>query len=249
MTQGWSRKALIRTIVTSATYRQASQVRPELLDRDPENRLLARQDRFRVEAEITRDMFLAAGGLLNTAIGGPSVRPPLPEGVRELGYANSIPWPEQKDDSSYRRGIYIHFQRTVPFPMLMTFDCPDSNVTVAQRARSNSPLQALTLLNDPAFVEAAQALALRALSEVQGDDDARIRHAFRLCLGRTPTEAEFERLQALLTDQRAVFEANGDAAIKLAGAQRPENVAPHDAAAYAALGRVIMNLDEFLTRE
>ena len=133
--RGWSTKSMIRLIVTSSTYRQSSAMRAELLDRDPDNVLLARQNRFRVEAEITRDIFLAAGGLLDRTVGGPSVRPPLPKGVAELGYANSIKWQESSGADRYRRGLYILFQRTVPYPMLMTFDCPDSNTTCVRRAQ------------------------------------------------------------------------------------------------------------------
>ncbi|MFM8468816.1 MAG: PSD1 and planctomycete cytochrome C domain-containing protein, partial [Limisphaerales bacterium] len=150
---GWSRKQLIKLIVTSATYRQSSVVRSDLRERDPNNLLLARQNRLRLEAETVRDAYLAASGLLNPKIGGPSIRPPLPADIAALGYANSVKWTESKGDEKNRRGLYIFFQRTVPYPMLMTFDAPDSNATCARRERSNTPLQALTLLNDPVFFE------------------------------------------------------------------------------------------------
>src|SRR5690606_28731957 len=142
-----STKAIIRLIVTSAAYRPSSNARHELPARDPMNRLFARQNRYRVEAEIVRDPCLSASARLTRAVGGPSVRPPSPSGVAELGYAGSITWPESPAPEKYRRGIYILFQRTVPYPMLMNFDCPDSNVSVSKRERSNTPLQALNILN------------------------------------------------------------------------------------------------------
>ena len=175
---GWSRKALIKTIVTSATYKQASVNRPELQERDPNNLLLARQNRLRLEAETVRDAYLAASGLLNPKIGGPSIRPPLPADIAALGYANSVKWTESKGDEKNRRGLYIFFQRTVPYPMLMTFDAPDSNSTCARRERSNTPLQALTLLNDPVFFECAQQLGARMAEVPTADAAERIRHGF-----------------------------------------------------------------------
>ncbi|GMU20815.1 MAG: hypothetical protein AMXMBFR13_09110 [Phycisphaerae bacterium] len=156
---GWQRKELIRLIVTSATYRQSSHVRPELRDRDPKNTLLARQNRFRLSAEVIRDASLAVSGLLNPEVGGPSIRPPLPADVAALGYANSVRWQESAGKDKYRRGMYVFFQRTVPYPMLITFDAPDGVVTCTRRERSNTPLQSLTLLNDPVFYECAQAMA------------------------------------------------------------------------------------------
>lgn len=158
---GWSRKAMLKLIVTSATYRQQSNLRPDLVTRDPNNVLLARQNRIRLEAESVRDAYLAASGLLNPKLGGPSIRPPLPADIAALGYANSVKWTESTGTEKNRRGLYIFFQRTVPYPMLMTFDAPDSNATCTRRERSNTPLQALTLLNDPVFFECAQALGKR----------------------------------------------------------------------------------------
>ncbi len=249
MRNGWSRKALIREIVTSATYRQSSRKRQELMERDPDNRWLAYQNRYRVQAETTRDLFLQASGLLNDAVGGPSIRPSLPESVRGLGYANSIKWKDSQGDEQFRRGMYIHFQRTVPFPMLMAFDCPDSNVTIARRSRSNTPLQALTLLNDPIFVQCAQALGLRALSSAEESHEARIRTIFRWCLGRTPSDLEVSKLLELLKDQESIYTAQPDEALQLAGTSVPEHSSAAEVAAYTTLSRVILNLDEFLTRE
>ena len=189
----------------SAAYRQSSHIREDLFGPRSANRLIARQNRFRVEAEITRDLFLAASGLLVDDIGGPSVRPPLPEGVANLGYANSVKWPESEGPDKYRRGLYIFFQRTVAYPMLVAFDCPDSNEAKLSRNRSNTPLQALTLLNDPVFVEAAQALGTRLLELPAGTGPERAREAFRLCMGRNPIDRELDLLVKLIAEQEALF--------------------------------------------
>jgi hypothetical protein len=166
--RGWSLKALHKHMVMSATYRQSSRVTPKSLRRDPLNVLLTHQARLRLEAEAVRDVSLAASGLLTRTIGGPSVRPPQPPGISELTYANSARWIESKGPDRYRRGMYIWFQRTSPYPMLMTFDAPDSNVCCVRRERSNTPLQALTMLNDAVFVECARALG-RQLAARDGD--------------------------------------------------------------------------------
>jgi hypothetical protein len=247
--QKWSLKALHKLIVTSATYRQSSAFRPELARRDPLNVLLARQTRQRLEAEVLRDVSLAASGLLVRRVGGPSVRPPQPPGISELTYAGSARWVESTGPDRYRRGLYIWFQRTSPYPMLMTFDAPDSNVCAVRRERSNTPLQALTLLNDTVFVECARALARRVLAEEAGGTEGRIRHAFRLCLAREPTAAEQSRLARLFEDLRALCQARPGEAAKLAGQAGPEGGDPAEAAAWVALARALLNLDEFVTRE
>lgn len=249
VTRGWSTKALIRLIVESSAYRQSSKFRLDLWERDPGNYLVARQGRFRVEAEVTRDLFLAASGLLNAEIGGPSVRPPLPSGVADLGYAGSVKWAQSAGDDIYRRGLYIFFQRTVAYPMLMAFDCPDSNVTTLKRSRSNSPLQALTLLNDPVFVECAQALGKRIIEEGPEDPRARLRYAFRLCLAREADDFELDELARLLEEHRAVYAGAADAALELSGPYKPESAEAPQAAAHVVLARTLMNLDEFVTRE
>jgi hypothetical protein len=213
----WSLKSVIRRIATSATYRQSSHARKELEQSDPENRLLARQNRVRLPAELIRDSALSASGLLNPAIGGPSVRPPQPAGIAELGYANSIKWRESKGMDRYRRGMYIHYQRTTPYPLLANFDAPDSNTACTRRRRSDTPLQALNLMNDPVFYEAAGALADRLQNEAPADP---IEYGFLLCLGRKPSGTERQRLARLAS-----------------GGQ------------LEAAARVIMNLDEFITRE
>jgi hypothetical protein len=161
---GWSQKKLIRRIVTSAAYRQSSGARPELAERDPGNTWLARQNRLRLPAELVRDNALAVSGLLFGRIGGPSIHPPQPEGVGDLSYSRKD-WPEDKGPERYRRGLYIFFRRTSPYPMLVNFDAPDTLTTSVARERTDTPLQALNLLNDPVFIEAAQALALRVCQD------------------------------------------------------------------------------------
>ena len=260
--QDWSMKRLHKLIVTSAAYRQSSAARADLDERDPQNVYLARQGRFRVEAEIVRDLSLAASGLLNSDIGGPSVRPPQPAGISELTYANAAKWVESKGPDRYRRGMYTHFQRTSPYPMLMTFDAPDSNVCVVRRDRSNTPLQALTLLNDAVFFECAQSLGKRILSEsssASADKTAgvaeRIRHGFQICLSREPTSAELDRLQRLYETFHATCQTDSEAAAKLAGSavsvagDKPSPAEVAEAAAWVALARTLLNLDEFVTRE
>jgi hypothetical protein len=246
---GWSRKALIRAIVLSAAYRQSSHHRPELFDTDPRNDLLHRQNRVRVEAEIIRDLHLAAGGLLSRKIGGPSVFPPMPPDVAALSYANNFKWNTSEGADRYRRGMYTFFKRTAPHPNLMTFDCPDSNVTTVERRTSNTPLMALTTLNNEVFVEAAQALAARLLTSAETTDTDRLTLAFRLCIARPPTESELSDFQQLLDDSRAWYREHPDDAKELNGNASPSNVPAAEAAAWVATARIIMNLDEFITRD
>ncbi len=247
MDRGWSVKQMIRLIVTSATYRQSSEARPELEARDPDNRLLARQSRLRLPAELIRDSALAVSGLLNPEVGGRSIRPPQPADLEKLGYANSVKWPESQGKDRYRRGLYIHFQRTVPYPQLMNFDAPDSNVSCSRRRRSNTPLQALNLLNDPVFFEAAVALADRVLREAPPRQEARLDYAFRLCLARSPSPRERERLTKFLDEQLGWMKADPTAARALYPAAGGSD--PSEPAAWVAVSRVLLNLDEFITRE
>ena len=226
---GWSRKALIRLIVTSATYRQSSAWRADVGERDPLNTLLARQGRFRVEAEVVRDIALTASGLLNRRVGGPSFKPSLPDDLAKLSYANGLKWDAASGEERLRRGLYIHFQRTVPFPMLMAFDAPESNTTCTRRERSNSPLQALTLLNNEVFVECAQALGRRIAAHAK-EPDARLRYGFQLATGRPPGKEELARLRAFWAGLQERFKTD-------------------DTAACTAYARVLLNLDETITRE
>src|SRR5207249_3325232 len=179
---GWSQKAMHRLIVTSAVYRQASRRRADLDESDPYNRLLARQTRMRLEAEILRDSGLVASGLLAPAVGGPSVYPPIPEGAMAVTQVKRE-WPTAKGPDRYRRGMYTFFYRSIPHPGLALFDAPDASATCTRRVRSNSPLQALTLLNDEAFIEFSRALAKRVLKEAPDGDGARLDHAYLLTMG------------------------------------------------------------------
>ena len=197
MQQGWSMKKIIRLIVTSSTYRQSSRVTPELEERDPYNKLLARGPCFRVEAEMVRDIALSASGLLSPKIGGPSVFPYQPEGVWDRPYSDAK-WVESKGEDRYRRGIYTDLRRTVPYPSFATFDAPSREFCTVRRVRTNTPLQALTTLNDPAFFEAAQALAKRMMTDAGPDPAARVTYGFRRSLTRLPTPAEVERPAWLL---------------------------------------------------
>lgn len=245
----WSLKTMHKLIVSSATYRQSSRTRPELVQRDPLNILLARQQRSRLEAEIIRDMALGASGLLTRTLGGPSVRPPQPSGISELTYAGSARWVESTGGDRYRRGMYTWFQRTSPYPMLLTFDAPDSNVCCVRRERSNTPLQALTLLNDTVFFECAQALGKRIIEEKSGSVQERIRHGVRLCVARDPSPRELERLSALYQELLSLAKSKPEAAAQLVGKTKPAPADLPEAAAWVAIARTLLNLDEFVTRE
>ncbi len=244
--RGWSRKEMIRLIVASATYRQSSRHRPELAETDPQNRLLHRQNRHRVEAEIVRDLYLAAGGLLAPRIGGPSVFPPVPKDLEKISFRSQLNWPTSTGPDRYRRGMYTFFKRSLPEPNLVVFDCPDASAAAVQRSASNTPLQALTTLNQQVFFEAAQALARRVLQSPCRTDGERVTFAFRLALARRPTEGERSRLLALLETNRTRYQSHEEEA---AGAIRPASPTALETAAWLATMNVLLNLDEFITRE
>lgn len=253
---GWSTKRLLHTIAMSATYRQSSHVRPELAKVDPRNLLLARQSRIRVEAEIVRDLGLAVSGLLSDKIGGPGVFPPQPDGVYAFTQ-RAKNWKTSTGEDRYRRGMYTFFYRSAPYPMLSTFDAPKFNQTCTRRDRSNTPLQSLTVANDAAMFEMMQALAARVLKEVPATEDqsaqdtanARLTRLFRLCLARTPEKAEQEYLLGFLKSQEAHYAAQEDDAKQVAMTAWPEDISVSEAAAWVATARVLVNLDEFITRE
>jgi len=255
MDNGWSQKKLLRTIVLSATYRQSSRISPELLARDPENALLARGPRLRLEAEMIRDQALFTAGLLNTKVGGPSVMPPQPDGIWNSPYSGDK-WTESKGDDRYRRGLYTFWKRTSPYPAFMTFDAPSREFCVVRRPKSNTPLQALTTLNDPAYVEAAQALARRVQKEAK-DIPAQLQRLFLITLSRPATEAESKRLQELYQSELSMFKAQPAQAAKLAGdttklvddpkaKPTPEQIEKQ--AAWTAVCNVVLNLDEALCK-
>ncbi len=245
--QQWSRKAMVRLIVQSATYRQASRVRPELRQIDAHNVLLARQSRPRLEAEVVRDAALAVSGLLNTAIGGPSIRPPMD--LRVTSYSRNKDWPVSPGAEKYRRGLYVLLRRNTLYSMLVTFDAPDTSVSCTARERSNSPLQALTLLNDPVFHECAQHLARRL--SAAGTERPRywIADGFRHCLAREPDDHELDRLVELYLTQRDQFADLDDVEVDALIGQRLEGIDPRDQAARLIVARTLINLHEFITRE
>jgi mono/diheme cytochrome c family protein len=251
MERDWSVKAMHRLIVTSATYRQGARVTPSSLESDPRNLLLARGPRLRVDAEVVRDIALAASGLLDRRIGGPSVYPPQPAGATALAYGMT-PWPTSQGASRYRRGLYTSLKRTAPYAPFVTFDAPTSETTCPRRERSNTPLQALTLLNDTVFTEAAQALARRAVEEAGPGPAARIGRIFELCLSRTPTDEELASVLAFRDDQLARFRSGDLDASKVAGVRGAGSAGGCDVADLAALtavARAILNLDETITKE
>lgn len=244
----WSRKALHRLIVTSATYRQSSAVRPELADADPYNRLLARQSRVRLDAEIVRDAELEASGLLCETIGGPSVFPPQPEGVMGLGQVKRV-WKTSIGPDSHRRGLYTFLWRSTPHPLLTSFDATNATASCTRRLRSNTPLQALILMNDQASLECARAMSARILRQGPQDDAGRIDFAFRLCTSRHPTTDEKAVLLRLLKKELDSFNADAANAQTLAWSERPAGAEAHTLAAWTIVARTLLNLDETISRE
>jgi mono/diheme cytochrome c family protein len=250
MDRGWSMKAMHRLIVTSATYRQSSKVSEQLQQKDPANRLLARGPRLRVEAELVRDIALAASGLLSTKVGGPSVFPPAPEFLFQppVSYGPKN-WYEEKGEDRYRRALYTFRFRSVPYPMLQTFDAPNGDFACVRRSRSNTPLQALTTLNEPLFLETARALALKTLAEGGRTDADRLTYAFRRTVARRPSPAESDELLSLLAKQAKRFESGELNPLDFLGGEAPKDAAPAQAAAWTAVSRVLLNLDETITKE
>ena len=242
---GWSPKHVHRLIVTSSTYRQSSAFRQGIDSEDPTNRWLGRQNRLRVESEVVRDLALSASGLLVDEIGGPSVFPSQPPGVMIRK-----PWPESKGQDRYRRGLYTHFWRTSPHPGLMVFDSPDALTIATKRNRSNTPLQALTLLNDTGFHEFAQGLGQRILRETPGTDTARrIERAFQICLARPPSETELETLRRFAITQRDEFETDPRQIDPVLTLNLKPDSDRTELATWTAVAGVLLNLDEFVTRE
>lgn len=240
-------KGLVRLIVTSSAYRQSSATTPALLEKDPYNRLLARGPRFRMEAEMIRDVALAASGLLSRKLGGPSVFPFQPEGVWKLPYSNER-WMESKGEDRFRRGLYTFIRRSSPHPAMMTFDATSREYCAVRRVRTNTPLQALTTLNDEAAMEAARALAKRMIEEGGDVLRARVIYGFRVCVTRPPKEKEVERLTALYLRRLNDFAANATEAGKIARNNSTKETAA-EFAAWTMVANVLLNLDETLTKE
>ncbi len=243
---GWSIKHLHRLIVMSETYKQSSRASPDLTRRDPANRLVARQARLRLPAELIWDRALAAAGLLHDDVGGRSFRPAMPEGTTGFK-AGGTDWEPSVGRERFKRGMYIQFQRTQPYPFLMNFDSPEFRAPVCRRERSNTPLQALNLLNDPIFGEAWQAFAVRVLTGHTPDEPfgSRLGRAYRLALGRDPEQEEIAALAAYVAERRARYAAGDSKGVVL---PRVEGLAPADVWAWTGVGRILMNLDEFVTR-
>ena len=248
MHDGWSMKKILRVMVTSATYRQSSRIAREMEERDPYNKLLARGPRFRVEAEMVRDIALQSSGLLSPKIGGPSVFPYQPEGVWNLVY-NDDKWVMSPGEDRYRRGVYTFVRRSAPYPSLITFDAPSREFCVVRRVRTNTPLQALTTLNDPAFFEAAQALARRMIEDVGSDPSARIVYGFRRCTARRPTPEELNRILAFYNLELSRYQKDTGAAAEVIKGYEKASLDPCEQAAWTMVANVMLNLDETITKE
>ena len=252
---GWDVKDLLRRMVTSAAYRQSARATPELLRRDPENRLLARGPRFRLDAEMLRDQALAVSGLLVDQLGGPSVKPPQPDGLWfAVGYSGSNTVRFQQDhgsDKVHRRTLYTFIKRTSPPPQLSAFDAPSREACTVRRERTNTPLQALLLMNDPQYFEAARALAQRAMRESDPAPEALAAHLFRLCTARLPEPAEQEEMVALYQDNLDHFKDDPEAARQLLAVGESEadpGLDPVQSAAWTLVANMVLNLDEVVTK-
>jgi hypothetical protein len=249
-TQKWDVKAFLKMLVTSATYRQASRVTPELQERDPDNILLARGPRSRMPAEVIRDQALAVSGLLSRKMYGPPVRPPQPALGLTAAFGGSLDWKTSDGEDRYRRGLYIEWRRTSPYASMATFDAPNREVCALRRPRSNTPLQALVTLNDPVYVEAAQALG-RRMAQHDGSTRDKARFGFRLCLARPPRDLELRMLMDFYDEALASYTRQPEAAKQMAGELSSKDAESNklaEFAAWAAVGNVLLNLDEMLMR-
>lgn len=251
MDSGWDVKHIQRLIAQSATYQQSSVINRRALEDDPYNQQLARGPRVRVDAEIIHDIALSAGGLLNGKMGGPPVYPPIPDGVLSLGYGGPMPW-ETKAGDRYRRAMYTFVKRSVPYPSLQVFDAPTGESPCTRRARSDTPLQALTTLNDPVYMESAQAMALRVWEHGGKDDRSRLNYAFELCTGRKPQKKEVGILSSLLHEELDFFANRTARAVQVAAQDvknPPQDVNLEKVAAWTMVSRVLLNMDETITKE
>jgi hypothetical protein len=251
MEDGWNVKDLLKRIVTSATYRQSSRITPELLAKDPRNQLFSRGPRFRLEAEMVRDQALALSGLLSRQIGGPSVFPPQPPNLWQAAFNGQRTWSTSTGEDRYRRGLYTFWRRTVPYPSMATFDAPSRETCAVRRLRTNTPLQALVTLNDPVYVEAAQALARRIVREGGARAEDRARFALQLCLCRPANERQINRLVDLFEQQHTHFRHQPETAAQMA--TDPLGPAPAGSdvtqlAAWTVAANVLLNLDSVLTK-
>jgi hypothetical protein len=247
---GWNMKQLLRTLLLSATYRQSSKVSNDLVQLDPDNRLLARGPRFRLPAETIRDQALAVAGLLSSKMNGPPVKPPQPSLGLSAAFGSSTDWATSAGDDRYRRGIYTTWRRSNPYPSMSAFDAPNREVCTLRRVRTNTPLQALVTLNDPVYIEAAQALA-RNMFKAADSNAGRIEFGLKAALCRPIQAGEIEVLQKLHDKALEIFKSQPEAAKKMAteplGAL-PEGMDVTEMAAWSVVANAILNLDEFLMR-
>jgi Protein of unknown function (DUF1553) len=247
---GWNVKHLLKLMVTCATYRQSSRLTKELHERDPTNVLLARSPRLRLPAETIRDNALAISGLLKRKVGGPSVFPYQPDGIWFNPYSGDK-WVMSSGGDQYRRGLYTFWRRTAPYAAFMAFDAPSREFSCERRPRTNTPLQALATLNDKSFVDCAGALARRMMIEAKGNDKERAIHGFRLCVARTPTDAELEHLLRLYKESLAKYQQDAGAAKAMAKgslSEPPKELDPAELAAWTVVANVLLNLDETITK-
>jgi hypothetical protein len=246
----WDTKALLKTLVMSAAYQQSSKVTPELQHRDPDNRLLARGPRFRLSAEVLRDQAMMVSGLLSPKMYGAPVKPSQPTSGLSAAFGSGIDWQTSAGEDKYRRGLYTTWRRSNPYPSMATFDAPNREVCTVRRGRTNTPLQALVTLNDPVYIEAAQALA-RRIAKSEGETADRVRYGFRLTLSRPPQEAELVRLVKLYDQSLAKYSQNADDAKRMATdplGPVPEGMKPDELAAWTVVGNVLLNLDETIMK-
>jgi hypothetical protein len=251
MDRQWDIKGLLKTMVMSATYRQSSRVTPRLLERDPRNRLLARYPRRRLDAEQIRDQALALSGLLSLKIGGPSVFPPQPAGLWQAAFNGERTYPTSIGEDRYRRGLYTFWRRTVPYPSMATFDAPSRETCTLRRQPTNTPLQALVTLNDPVYVEMAQALGRRVVREGGATLPDRARYALNLALARPPTPQQVQTLTALYEKELTYYRAHAKDASALATdplGPLPAGMDPAEQAAWTVVGNVLLNLDGVLNK-
>ena len=248
---GWDTKAILRRVVTSATYRQSSRSTPDRLAKDPRNRLMSRGPRFRLDAETVRDQALALSGLLSRKMLGPSVFPPQPDGLWQAAFNGQRTWATSAGEDKHRRGLYTFWRRTIPYPSMATFDAPSREICAVRRIRTNTPLQAFVTLNDPVYVEAAQALARRVVADGGSTTEDRVRYALRLCLSRPPADEQVAALTSLYRTERDHYAGDPAAAVALASeplGPLPPGSDPAELAAWTTIANVLLNLDGVLTK-
>jgi hypothetical protein len=244
-------KALLKTMVMSATYQQSSRLTPGLLEKDPRNRLLSRGPRLRLDAETVRDQALSVSGLLARKIGGPSVYPWQPDGLWRAAFNGERTWATSQGEDKFRRGLYTFWRRTVPYPSMATFDAPSRETCTMRRIQTDTPLQAFVTLNDPVYVEAAQALGRRLVREGGATVADRVRYGLQLCLARPPKEEQVKALVELYEKESAHYREHEADAKKLATeplGPLPENLNAAEAAAWTSVANVLLNLDGVLTK-